>query len=131
MGSQIKMLIGIFAGAFLTGCGEPAFENAGSQASLIEDREACAAEIEKSPPAIAYRHDPEAHPEYPSDVFSEMNRCIERKGWKQLRSQHEQERSREAIASEAAKSVQPDLGAMNAESFLRAVERKLARSPRE
>ena len=36
------------------GCGEPMFENAGSQHSLLEDREACAMEIDQSPAAIAY-----------------------------------------------------------------------------
>jgi hypothetical protein len=35
-------LASLIAALGLVGCGEPAFENAGSQASLIEDREACA-----------------------------------------------------------------------------------------
>lgn len=131
MGSQIKTLVGILAGTFLTACGEPAFENAGSQASLIEDREACAAEIEKSPAANAYRQDPDAHPGYPADVFNEMNSCIERKGWKQVQSQQEQEWSREAIASEAANTVPSVLDSMNMESFVRSVERRLGRSPSE
>jgi hypothetical protein len=45
----------------LTGCGEPMFENAGSQHSLVVDREACAMEMEQSPEALAYRiyrHEP-------------------------------------------------------------------------
>src|SRR5262245_30872641 len=90
----------LFAATFLTACGEPAFENAGSQASLLEDREACAAEIDKSSAANAYRQNPDAHPQYPMKVFNEMNRCIERKGWKQVRSQQEQEQLRDAIAEE-------------------------------
>ena len=70
------------------------FENAGSQHSLLEDREACALEMEKSPAAIAYRQNPTAHPEYVSQVFEDVNRCIEHKGWKQVRSQQEQVRKR-------------------------------------
>jgi hypothetical protein len=69
---------------YLSGCGEPAFENAGSRHSLTEDREACAAEIDKSRAAKAYREKPDAYPEYPAYVFNEMNRCIVRKGWKQV-----------------------------------------------
>ena len=70
--------------ASLTACGEPAFENAGSKHSLPEDRDACAAEINKSGAAKAYRENPDANPEYPAIVFNEMNRCIVRKGWKQV-----------------------------------------------
>src|SRR5580765_884302 len=58
----------IFVLALLSACGEPMFENAGSQHSLLEDREACAMEIEQSPAAIAYRQNPTAHPEYVSQV---------------------------------------------------------------
>ena len=94
-GSQGWFLV--VAMALLTGCGEPMFENAGSQNSLLEDREACAMEMEQSPAALAYRQNPTAHPEYVSQVFIDMNRCIERKGWKQVRSQQEQEQMREAI----------------------------------
>ena len=84
----------IFVVALLSACGEPMFDNAGSQNSLLEDREACAMEMEKSPAALAYRQNPTAHPEYVSQVFTDMNRCIERKGWKQVRSQQEQEQVR-------------------------------------
>jgi hypothetical protein len=42
----------------LAGCGEPVFENAGSQNSLLEDREACAMEMEKSPAAINVPREP-------------------------------------------------------------------------
>ena len=72
------------------GCGEPVFEHAGSPNSLQEDREACAMEMKKSPATLAYRQNPAAHPDYVSQVFMEMNRCIERKGWKQAKSQQEQ-----------------------------------------
>ena len=97
----------IFLVGSLSGCGEPMFENAGSQHSLLEDREACAMEIDQSPEALAYRQNPAAHPEYVSQLFEDMNRCIERKGWKQVRSQHEQEQMREAITSELAHGSQP------------------------
>ena len=90
----------VAAMALLAGCGEPMFENAGSQNSLVRDREACAMEMEKSPAAIAYRQNPTAHPEYVSQVFEDVNRCIEHKGWKQVRSQQEQEQVHEAITSE-------------------------------
>ncbi|TSA03003.1 MAG: hypothetical protein D4R81_03985 [Nitrospiraceae bacterium] len=40
----------MFLVASLSGCGEPMFENAGSQHSLLEDREACAMEMDQSPP---------------------------------------------------------------------------------
>jgi hypothetical protein len=115
----------------LTACGEPMFENAGSQNSLLEDREACAMEIDQSPAALAYRQNPTAHPEYVSQVFTDMNRCIERKGWKQVRSQQEQEQLREAITSELAQTGQPaprsDSKATDA--FVRGVEERLARVP--
>ena len=87
------------------GCGEPMFDNAGSKNSLLEDREACAMEMEKSPAAMAYRQNPTAHPDYVSQVFEDVNRCIEHKGWKQVRSQQEQ--VSEAITSELAQTGQP------------------------
>src|SRR5574342_266727 len=104
----LNKMTGFFvAAAVLTGCGEPMFENAGSQHSLLEDREACAVEINQSPSALAYRENPSAHPDYPSQVFEEMNRCIERKGWKQVRSQQEQQQLSDAIATEAAHTKPP------------------------
>jgi hypothetical protein len=121
----------IFVVALLTGCGEPMFENAGSQHSLLEDREACAMEIDQSPAALAYRQNPTAHPDYLSQVFTDTNRCIERKGWKQVRSQQEQEQVREAIASELAQTGQPvALSDPKAkEAFVRGVEERLAHVP--
>ena len=56
------------------------FDNAGSQHSLLEDREACAREIDLTPAACAYRQNPTAHPEYVNQVFTDLNQCIERKG---------------------------------------------------
>jgi hypothetical protein len=111
------------------GCGEPVFENAGSPNSLLEDREACGMELEKSPAAIAYRHNPTAHPEYVNQVFTDMNQCIERKGWKQARSQQEQ--LREAITSELAQTgpPAPHSDPKATESFVRRVEERLARVP--
>ena len=117
--------------ALLSGCGEPVFENAGSKNSLLEDREACAMEMEKSPAALAYRQNPTAHPEYVSQVFEDMNRCIEHKGWKQVRSPQEQEQVHEAITSELAQTGQPaPLSEPKAtEAFVRAVEERLAPVP--
>ena len=97
----------VAAMALLTGCGEPMFENAGSPNSLLEDREACAKEMEKSPAAIAYRQNPTAHPEYVSQVFEDVNRCIEHKGWRQVKSQPSSEQVHEAITSELAQTGQP------------------------
>ena len=114
----------------VAGCGEPMFENAGSPNSLLVDREACAMEMEKSPAAIAYRQNPTAHPDYVSQVFTDMNQCIERKGWKQVRSPQEQERLNEAITSEL-KQTDPAVSISDPkakEAFVRAVEDKLARS---
>ena len=120
----------VFLAASLSGCGEPMFENAGSQHSLLEDREACAMEMDQSPEARAYRQNPTAHPDYVNQVFIDTNRCIERKGWKQVRSQQEQEQIRDAITSELAQTGQPaprsDSNA--AELFVRGVEERLARS---
>src|SRR5262249_40103509 len=112
----------------LTACGEPAFENAGSQASLLEDREACAAEIENSAGANAYRQNPDAHREYPMQVFGEMNRCIERRGWKQVRSQEEQEQLRDAIVKEARQTASPSSisDSKARESLARAVEQRFS-----
>src|SRR5262245_56771030 len=112
----------------LAGCGEPAFENVGSQASLLEDRETCDAEIDKSAAATAYRQSPDAHPEYPMQVFDEMNRCIERKGWKQVRSQEEQEQLRDAIVKEA-KHTAPSSSISDSkarEALARAVEQRFS-----
>jgi len=72
----------ILSVALLSACGEPMFDNAGSQNSLLENREACAMDMKESPAAVAYRQSPTAHPDYVSQVFEEMNRRIERKGWK-------------------------------------------------
>jgi hypothetical protein len=114
----------------LAGCGEPMFENAGSQHSLIEDRETCAMEIDQSPAALAYRENPAAHPDYPIQVFEEMNGCIEGKGWKQVRSQEEQEQLSKAIAAEATRTVPPakTANSRSTESFVKAVEERLART---
>lgn len=76
--------------ALLSACGEPVYENAGSQHSLLEDREACTREVAQSPEAMAYRQNPMAYPDYVSRVFADMNRCIERKGWKLLSAQPQQ-----------------------------------------
>ena len=73
--------------ALLSACGEPMYEHAGSPHSLLEDREVCAREMDQSPDAVAYRQNPTAHPDYLSRVFTDMNRCIERKGWKLLSAQ--------------------------------------------
>ena len=107
------------------------FENAGSPNSLLEDREACAKEMEKSPAAMAYHRNPTAHPEYVSQVFEDMNQCIEGKGWKQARSQQEQEQVNQAVRSELVHTEQPaPLSDPKAkESFVRGVEDKLARVP--
>jgi len=120
----------IFVVALLSACGEPMFDNAGSQNSLLEDREACAMEMEKSPAALAYRQNPTAHQDYVNQVFTDMNQCIERKGWKQVRSQQEQEQVREAITSELAKTSQPTPRSdpKSTEAFVRAVEDKLVRA---
>jgi hypothetical protein len=121
----------IFVAALLSACGEPMFDNAGSQNSLLEDREACAMEMEKTPAAIAYRQNPAAHPEYVSQVFTDMNQCIERKGWKQVRSQQEQEQVHQAITSELAQTGQPVSRSdpKATEALARAVEDRLARVP--
>lgn len=113
----------------LTGCGEPMYDNAGSPHSLIEDREACAAEIDQSPAATAYRENPSTHPDYPNQIFEDLNRCIERKGWKQVRSPHEQEQVREAVVSEATKTGPPPAlsDSTATKSFVQAVEDRLAR----
>ncbi|HKP00194.1 MAG TPA: hypothetical protein VJU02_01050 [Nitrospiraceae bacterium] len=84
----------------LYACGEPMFENADSRHSLLEDREACAVDINNSPAATAYRQNPTAHPDFVRHVFEDMNQCIEGKGWKQVLSPQEQERLKGAITSE-------------------------------
>ena len=121
----------IFVVALLSACGEPMFDNAGSQHSLLEDREACAMEMEQSPAAIAYRQNPAAHPDYVSQVFTDMNRCIERKGWKQVRSQQEQEQVNQAMKSELAHTGQPATcsNPKATDAFVRGVEERLAHVP--
>ena len=114
----------------LAGCGEPMYENAGSAHSLLEDREACAMEINQTPAALAYRQNPTAHPDYVNGVFDEMNRCIEAKGWKQVRSLQGQEQVRDAITAEATRTAPPALTSdpKASESLVKAVEDRLARS---
>jgi hypothetical protein len=58
-----------------------------------------------------------------------MNQCIEGRGWKQFRSQQEQEQVREAITSELAQTGQPASRSdpKATEAFARAVEDRLAR----
>ena len=51
-------------------------------------------ELDKSSAALAYRQNPTAHPEYVSQVFTDMNQCIERKGWKQVRCSSSKSKSR-------------------------------------
>jgi hypothetical protein len=118
----------LVAATVLTACGEPMFENAGSQHSLMEDRETCAMEIDQSPGAAAYRENPSAHPEYASQVFEAMNRCIERKGWKQVRSPQEQKLLSDSIASEVTRTAPPlsISDPKTAESFARRIKGKLA-----
>jgi hypothetical protein len=102
-----------------------------SQHSLLEDREACAMEIDQGPAALAYRQNPTAHSNYVNEVFTDMNHCIERKGWKKVQSQQEQEQVREAITSELAQTRQPaprsDPNAT--EAFVRGLEERLAGVP--
>ena len=88
-------------------------------------------EIDQSPAALAYRQNPTAHPDYVSQVFTDMNQCIERKGWKQVRSQQEQEQVREAITSELTQtgSPAPRLDPKATEAFVRGVEERLAHVP--
>ena len=115
---------------FLAGCGEPMFDNNGSQHSLLEDREACAMEIEQSPAAQAYRENPSAHPDYPNQIYDEVNRCIERKGWKQVRSPQEQEQIRDAVASQATRTA-PAVSVKDShatQALVQAVEDTLVRS---
>lgn len=96
-------MIGVLSGlAVLSACGEPVYEHAGSPHSLLEDREACTRELEQSPEANAYRQNPTAHPDYLNRVFADMNRCIERKGWKLLSAQPQQ--VREPARSEFAQT---------------------------
>ncbi|WP_455378939.1 hypothetical protein [Petrachloros mirabilis] len=124
------ILLGVLSLVLIVGCGEPMYENAGSQKSLLEDREACAIEVDQSPSAMAYRQNPAAHPDYPMQVFEEMNRCIERKGWKQVRSQYEQEQIGDAIQSEAVRNSPSTSVSDSAatRAFVQGVEDRLART---
>ncbi len=81
------------------------YEHAGSPHSLREDREACTTELEQSSEAMAYRQNPIADPDYLSRVFTDMNRCIERKGWKLISAQPQQ--AREPATWEFAQVVRP------------------------
>ena len=54
---------------------------------------------------MPFEGDLRGHPDYLNQVFTDMNRCIERNGWKQVRSLQEQ--MRDAITSELAQTGQP------------------------
>ncbi len=115
---------------FFAGCGEPMYDNNGSQHSLLEDREACAMEIDQSPAALAYRHNPSTHPDYPNQIFDEVTRCIERKGWKQVRSQQPQEQVRDGVTSEVTRTA-PAVSIRDphaTHAFVQSVEDTLERS---
>lgn len=79
----------LIAAPLLSGCGEATFEHADSRNSVAEDRQACAVEVANSPAAQAYRQNPAAHRDYPSQAFADMIRCIERNGWKQVGAKRE------------------------------------------
>ena len=87
-------------------------------------------EIEQSLAALAYRENPSAHPDYPNQIYDEVNRCIERKGWKQVRSPQEQEQVRDAVASQATRTAPsvPIRYSQATHAFVQSVEETLARS---
>ena len=78
---RLRSLTGaLMAGVLLSGCGEPKFENVGSRNSLVEDQQACAVEVAKSPAAaLEYRQNPAAHPDFQGQAFANMIHCIEPK----------------------------------------------------
>lgn len=125
---SMKVLVGItMCAAVISACGEPIYENVGSPNSLITDRETCALEIDHSPAAAAYRENPEAHPDYVSQVFHDMNRCLERRGWKEVRTPSEHEAVRDAIVQEAERTRPPVItDSSGTERFVRRVEERLA-----
>ncbi|BFU95966.1 MAG: hypothetical protein NTNFB02_26880 [Nitrospira sp.] len=118
------------AASLLTACGEPVFENAGSPNSLALDREACVMEIDQSPEAFRYRQNPAAHPDYPVEAVEDINTCIEKKGWRLVRSRSEQEQVRDAVASEMSRSPHPVplSDPKGIEALKRAIEDKLTRA---
>ena len=88
-------------------------------------------EIGQSPAALAYRENPSAHPDYPNQIYDEVNHCIEHKGWKQVRSPQEQEQIRDAVASEAARTA-PSVSIRDVQAtqaLVQAVEENLAGTP--
>ena len=86
-------------------------------------------EIEQSSEAIVYRQNPTAHPEYLGRVFTDLNRCIERKGWKLLSAQQEQ--GSQSGASEFSHAGYPaPRSEQNAKAMVgRGVEGRLAGMP--
>ena len=120
----------IYCLVMVNGCGEPMYENAGGQQSLLEVREACAMEIDQSPAATAYRQNPNAHADYPFQALDDMNRCIERKGWKQVRSQREQEELNRTVSSELARTeaAHSRMEFKTKEAVVRAIEGNAART---
>ena len=84
----------------------------------------------RAPEALAYRENPSSHPDYPNQIYDKVNRCIERKGWKQVRSPQEQEQIRDAVASQATRTA-PAVSIKDSQAtqeFVQAVEDSLARS---
>jgi hypothetical protein len=97
---RIRTLIGVFvAASMLFGCGEPKYEHESNRNSVTEDRRACAVEVANSPAAQAYRQNPAAHRDYPSQAFADMIRCIERNGWKQVGAKRESQQVSNADVS--------------------------------
>jgi len=87
---KLRTLTGaLMAAVLLSGCDEPKFENASSRHSLDEDRQACAVEVANSPAGLAYWQNPAAHADFPSQAFTDVIHCTERKGWKQVRAELE------------------------------------------
>ncbi len=86
-------------------------------------------EIEQSSDAIVYRQNATAHPEYLSRVFADMNRCIERKGWKILSAQPQL--AREPVTSEFPQAGRPTPRSDHNTTgmVVRSVEERLAGMP--
>jgi hypothetical protein len=115
--------------ALLDACGEPVDNNAVSPRRLLEDREACATELEQSPEALAYHQNFTAHPDSVSRVFVEMKRCIERKGWKPLNTQPQQVREPGTSAFTPAGHPVPRADLRATGTAVRGVEESLAGMP--
>jgi hypothetical protein len=108
--------------ATMNGCfGPMTFENVGSANTLEQDRYDCEIIVNSGPFAHAYARDPMGNMGYPYMARKEMQRCLERKGWR-LTDGEGQAKKADTVTSATTTKGSTDLMA-NYNSYLKAMDK--------